>query len=568
MIGVSTALAENPQIAVLTMQEAWRRLRRRLRTGPLHSLRFVGSAPERLAVIPPTLHQGDPFVAEAIYAGSFHLAGRLVEAGRGSIFQAPSPSDEFSAELHSFFWLRHHAAAGDALAIRNARALVSDWLRHCSGRLGGPAFEPEVAARRLIAWLNHGDLLLGTADYEFYRRFLRSLSAQTRYLRSIAQEAPAGMPRLMVRMAIALAGVCLPMPSGRAKASVQHLADELDRQILPDGGHASRNPAALAAILAELLPIRETLVNQGQPVPKGIYSAIDRMLPALRFFRHADGTLALFNGTGACEMQLLAALMRFDETLGEPLSNARHSGYHRLAADGTVVIADTGCPPQVALSRSAHAGTLAFELSSQAARIVVNCGSPQPGQPELRRLSRSTAAHSTVTVEDRSSSRFAGQPQLDRFLGSPLVPGPTEVRVEEIAAEGSERTIGFDAAHDGYEREFGFLHQRRLQLSTDGAMLSGRDHLLATRKPRGREDTKRAAIRFHLHPQVSVETIGDTARLSLRGQLWRFSADRPFTVEDSIFFADNSGSRRTLQLVVEVDPGLTPEVAWAFERMS
>ena len=213
MIGVSTALAENPQIAVLTMQEAWRRLRRRLRTGPLHSLRFVGSAPERLAVIPPTLHQGDPFVAEAIYAGRFHLAGRLVEAGRGSIFQAPSPSDEFSAELHSFFWLRHHAAAGDALAIKNARALVSDWLRHCSGRLGGPAFEPEVAARRLIAWLNHGDLLLGTADYEFYRRFLRSLSAQTRYLRSIAQEAPAGMPRLMVRMAIALAGVSSGMPS-------------------------------------------------------------------------------------------------------------------------------------------------------------------------------------------------------------------------------------------------------------------------------------------------------------------------------------------------------------------
>ena len=187
--------------------------------------------------------------------------------------------------------------------MKNARALVADWLRLSSGRMGGPAFEPEVAARRLIAWLNHADLLLASADYEFYRRFLRSLTAQTRFLRSVAQEAPAGMPRLMVRMALALAAICLPLPAGRARAVLQQLSDELDRQILPDGGHASRNPAALAAILAELLPIRETLVTQGQPVPKGLYSAIDRMLPALRFFRHADGTLALFNGTGPTDMR-------------------------------------------------------------------------------------------------------------------------------------------------------------------------------------------------------------------------------------------------------------------------
>lgn len=561
-------MAENPQIAVMTVQEAWRRLRRRLRVGPLHRLRFVGVAPDRLAVIPPTLQHGDPFIAEAIYAGRFHLAGRLVEAVRGSIFQAEPPSEEFAAELHGFAWLRHHAAAGDALAGKNARALVSDWLRLSSGRVSGPAFEPEVAACRLISWLKHADLLLGSADYEFYRRCLKSLTSQSRYLRSVAQEAPAGMPRLMVRMAIALASLCLPMPAGRTRAAVQALADELDRQILADGGHASRNPAALAAILAELLPIRETLIGQGQPVPKGIYSAIDRMLPALRFFRHADGTLAQFNGTGPSDMQLMAALMRFDETLGEPLSHARHSGYHRLTAGGSVVIADTGCPPPVALSREAHAGTLAFEFSSGMARIVVNCGAPPPGQPALRRLSRSTAAHSTVTLADRSSSRFAGQPHLDRFLGSPLVPGPSEVRVDGIATDSPGRPIGFQATHDGYEREFGIRHSRRLELSTDGERLFGEDRLDVTRRPRGRNEPETAALRFHLHPQVSVETLGETVRLSLRGQVWRFAADQAVSVEDSILFADHSGSRRTLQLVVTVDPLLTPHVTWVFERLS
>ena len=304
------SLADKPQIAVLTIQEAWRRLRRRLRNGPIHRLRFAGAAPDRLAVVPPTLFQGDSFVAEAIYGGRFLLAGRLVEVGRGSIFQVLPPSLEFAAELHGFSWLSHHAAAADALAAQNARALVSDWLRFSAHRLGGAAFEPEVAARRLISWLSHADLLLGSADYDFYRRFLKSLTIQTRYLRSIAQEAPVGMPRLTVRMALALVALCLPAPTNRIRVAAQQLADELDRQILPDGGHVSRNPAALATILGDLLPIRETLLGQGQPMPKGIYSAIDRMLPALRFFRHADGTLALFNGTGCSDMQLMAALMR------------------------------------------------------------------------------------------------------------------------------------------------------------------------------------------------------------------------------------------------------------------
>ncbi|WP_245396656.1 heparinase II/III family protein [Jiella sonneratiae] len=563
------SLADKPQIAVLTMQEAWRRLRRRLRNGPIHRLRFAGTAPERLAVVPPTLLQGDPFTAEAIYGGRFLLAGRLVEAGRASIFQVPPPTPEFSAELHGFSWLCHHAAVGDALAARNARALVADWLRFASGRLGGPAFEPEVAARRLISWLCHAELLLGSAEYDFYRRILKSLTSQTRYLRSIAQEAPAGLPRLTVRVALALASLSLPGPASRARAAAQHLADELDRQILPDGGHVSRNPAALAAILADLLPVRETLLAQGQPVPKGIYSAIDRMLPALRFFRHADGTLALFNGTGASDMALTAALMRFDETLGEPLANARHSGYHRLAAGGAVVIADTGCPPAVALSRNAHAGTLAFELSCEATRIVVNCGAPQPGRIELRRLSRSTAAHSTVTVADRSSSRFAGQPHLDRFLGSPLVPGPTEVLTEDVEAdEAGGRILGFEATHNGYERDFGLLHTRRLELRDGGRQLAGTDRLVSTRRSRGQEDAGAATIRFHLHPQVSVETLGGFARLTMRGQTWRFSADRPFVVEDSILFADSAGPRRTLQIVVAVDPGLTPEVSWSFERLA
>ena len=39
---------------------------------------------------------------------------------------------------------------------------------------------------------------------------------------------------------------------------------ELDRQILPDGSHLSRNPQASVELLFDLLPLRQTYANQGE----------------------------------------------------------------------------------------------------------------------------------------------------------------------------------------------------------------------------------------------------------------------------------------------------------------
>nr|WP_246368406.1 heparinase II/III family protein [Aurantimonas endophytica] len=242
--------------------------------------------------------------------------------------------------------------------------------------------------------------------------------------------------------------------------------------------------------------------------------------------------------------------------------HARQSGYHRLAADQTVVIADTGCPPQPAFSGGAHAGTLSFELSSEASRIVVNCGRPVGEDGDWRRLSRSTAAHSTVTIADQSSSRFARSESLDRFLGTPLVPGPTHVDCAETGDSG----LGFEATHDGYDRGFGLLHSRRIEVSRDGRSVFGADRFLRGSGHRPQMIARDATARFHLHPSVVVETAGAAIRLSVRDQTWLFRCDSHCEIEDSIFFADAAGARRTLQIVVPFD-ALSPEgVAWRFDR--
>ena len=275
--------------------------------------------------------------------------------------------------------------------------------------------------------------MLQGAEFPFYRAFLRSLAVQIRFLRSMAPEMPDGKEKLRARIALAFAALSLPVPPSALRNATRNLASEIERQILPDGGHISRNPMAVLELLADLLPLRQTYANQAEEPPAALIGAVERMLPALRFFRHQDGSLARFNGMGATIHDRIAAILRHDDTAGAPLLHAPHSGYERLSMGGTTVIADTGLPPPTDVSGRAHAGCLSFEMSSGRHNFIVNSGVDTFGAPDFRPLARATAAHSTATLNDTSSARFNISTGVNALLGAPLVGGPKQCAAASAA---------------------------------------------------------------------------------------------------------------------------------------
>jgi len=76
-------------------------------------------------------------------------------------------------------------------------------------------------------------------------------------------------------------------PGAHIRTATRKLSDELQRQILPDGGHISRNPGALIELLIDLLPLRQTFAARNIAPPPALLNAIDRMMPMLRFFAMA-----------------------------------------------------------------------------------------------------------------------------------------------------------------------------------------------------------------------------------------------------------------------------------------
>ena len=170
------------------------------------------------------------------------------------------------------------------------------------------------------------------------------------------------------------AAVALPEQAAFLTRALRFLPQEIARQVLADGCHAERSPAAQLAALQDLVEIRALLqAAQAQP-PASLASAIERMAPALRSMRHGDGGLALFNGSREDHSALIELVLAQAGRSGRSPSSLTEGGFQRLQAGRSVLIVDCGRPPPPGVDRMAHAGTLSMELSIGRERLIVNCG--------------------------------------------------------------------------------------------------------------------------------------------------------------------------------------------------
>ena len=302
---------------------------------------------------------------------------------------------------HGFTWLRDLRALGTDAARGRARALIADWIAQPASPL---MRRPDVAGARLAAWLGHWDFFAASADDVFRTRMMTRLVADAR---ALAADLPA--EQLDARALTALKGliaaaVALPDQASFLTRALRFLPQEITRQVLPDGCHAERSPAAQLAALQDLVEIRALLqAAQAQP-PAALGTAIERMGPALRAMRHGDGGLALFNGSKEDQAALIEAVLTQAGRSGRSPVSLTEGGFQRMQAGRTVMLIDCGRPPPPGVDRLSHAGTLSLELSVGRERVIVNCGAAPAAGPQWRDATRATAAHSTLTIADTNSS--------------------------------------------------------------------------------------------------------------------------------------------------------------------
>lgn len=475
-----------------------------------------------------------------LMAGNFLFAGHLVEAPGVAIWDVTPPDAAFAAEVHGFAWLDDLAAVNDAATRARAQAWLQDWIGRY-GRGTGPGWTPDLSGRRVLRWISHALMLLRGQDKAMADAFYNALSRQARYLARRWPSASPGLPRFEALTGLIYAGLSLQGMEALAVPATQALARECSAQVSLQGGIPTRNPEELLEVFTLLTWAAAILRETGRTPPDSLLAAIDRIAPTLRTLRHADGGLARFHGGGrGLEGRLDTALAASGTRLRNP--DGLSMGYARLSAGRTSVIVDAAPPPTGRASRSAHAATLAFELTSGRRPMIVNCGSGIAFGAEWAQAGRATPSHSALCLAGVSSARLGSGTRADW-----LIDAPKNVPIQIAQASDGVR---FEGGHDGWRGLFGLTHARLLDLTFDGRGLAGEDMLLALDPDdKHRFDAAMTGsqlqgvaykIRFHLHPEVdaTLDMGGTAVGLALKsGELWVFRHDgkTALTLEPSVY---------------------------------
>ncbi|GAA0757827.1 putative heparinase superfamily protein [Erythromicrobium ramosum] len=557
----SRALALSDVIAVKAGPgEALMRLAYRLGV-PGHALAAPFRRPQPLRVLATveSPNRGDRAAGTALRAGHFLIHGARLPIASFDFSAAARHAPGVERVLHSFSWLADLAASApraDGAAV--AERIATQWL-HAHRELGkGPAWEPEHAGLRLMAWLVHAPLVLGGQDKQLKSRLLAAIAETAGWLDKHAPREAAGFGQVTAWAGVVAAGLLLPHGKPRRLFGEAGLVKALGDMVGEDGGLLSRCPAAQLDAIRLLTDLIACYEAAEVTPPAALEVMRELLVPPLLALRHGDGMLGSWQGQGAISADRINAVIEASGVRTRPLSVVQGWGYQRAKAGETLLQFDTAPPPRAKHARTGCASTLAFELSDGPQRVIVNCGGAAlaGGQVPARigQGLRATAAFSTLVLDNANSTAV--------LLNGQLGKGVETVNFDRrtVPSRGREATR-IDAAHDGYASRFGLTHQRILTLSGDGTELAGEDLLIPTAK-NGKRGKIAFALRFHLGRGVEVQLSGDKRGASLLlpdGRLWQFrlGGDRAgadaitLTAEDSLWVDGDGRPHATEQLVIE-----------------
>jgi len=528
---------------------------------PMHRLRLRGRMPLKLIAVPKDPIAGDKEAGEALLAGHFSHNGTEVPIDAMDSLGLP---EDFTFYLHSFAWLRDlSAAATRERGAKRAEGIARAWLAAHGERISEPAWRADLWGRRILFWTAYAPYILSSHDPVYRSSLLYALARGARHLERTADKAPAGLPRMTAWSGVIAAALVVQGGPARLKSGEAGLSRAFAASLHDDGGLVSRAPAEQLAMVELLGQLRAVYTAARREAPEWLIEALTAGVGALLSVTMGDEALSSWQGGNKASRRRVTAAAEGAGLDAAPLRQARGWGYQRVQARNSVLVFDAAPPPPPRALKGACASTLAFEFSDGPSRLIVNCGGAGEARGALPaalvHALRTTAAHSTLALGDKNSTAI----HEDGALGK----GVSEVELVRDDTAGSR----IEASHDGYVKRYGLLHERRLNLTSDGRQLTGEDRLIAAGRRRRAEPIP-FAIRFHLAPGIEATPTADGqgALLRLKGAVWQFRCrGGRLAAEDSLWIDGEARPHATLQLVVTGEsPGEGMTISWELKRAS
>lgn len=450
--------------------------------------------------------------------------------------------------LNSFMWLPDIRAVGTNQARIFLRRKISDWIDH-SDYSNQSIWNQDVLAKRIFYLLTNLSFFFETANETFQKNFARSINKQCNIL---LKQTKNKEKNIFVIKSLLLATLCFENLKSNYSSIISQLNEIIKKNVLKDGMHYLRSPSEHFFFLCSLLDIKNFLGNLKKEIPVEINQKINEMSTILKFFKIGDGHLSIFNKFDFIVIKKIENVLKKSNNKIKLPKVSEYSGFLRISNNKLVFIMDCGKPTQ----EKTHAGSLSFELSYLSGKIVVNCGSPFINNKDWNDAMRSTAAHSTLNINEINSS--------DIFFNK-----DTTTRIANVEYKRFEDNdnIWIDSSHSGYEDIFGLVHQRSVHIDLNNFIIRGEDSFIYKRKIIQTKNIN-YFLRFHIHPSIELNATTSKKKVVLRLKNnigWEFICSEPkIEIEDGIYLGENKIVQPNQHILIKDKVCAEKKVKWLF----
>ncbi len=460
-----------------------------------------------------------------------------------NVWKITNLDEDKTKKLHNFCWL-------PALNIKTEKELgcliIDQWINNFSN-YNEKYWALDVVTMRLIYWISSYEIIFKNSDLIFRSKVINNIVKQTKHLFKNISLVSSGVDKIRSLAALILVGNSFEQYEEYTQYGLKNLEDELGNFINKDGFVKSKNPEDLFWTLYFLVLIKEWLILSRKQTPAFINIYINSLGICFKFLRFSNGDLPLFNGANHINTE---KFYEFLESRGYEFEGMENifCGYAKIKSKKIELFMDANNPSSMLHSRNYQAGPLSFELASSGIKFICNSGSGKNLGEELSYLSSSTAAHSTVTINDTSSCIFQKNALIRKYFGNSLIEKHNIVKKE---FKNDKEFIQCIVAHDGYEKRFKILHERQITLFKLKNHIEGIDSL----KCKDLENKNLTfSVRFHIHPDIRItKTMGNDILLSSNeGEGWIFRSPQiPTKIEKNLYFGNSDNIKESSFILLE-----------------
>ena len=453
--------------------------------------------------------------------------------------------------LHSFFWLF-------SLDLKSSKkitqSVILNWIEE-NNNYNKKNWEVDILSRRIIAWISNSKLTYENSEDKYKNKFNTIIQKQINHLINEIEKSKLFDDKMIGCAAIILTGLSFKEDKylNFGLTLLKKIINfSFDNQSFPK----SRSIRQLNFYLKYFVLIREWLKESQNEIPEYIDEIIFYLGKSYSILCQGIKKNILFNGNHEGENN------DFDQYLnnhGYKFKNnsLEAGGYAILKNKKISLVMDIGPTPEKKFSKNYQCGALSFEIISNNKKLICNSGYFQKTKHKLNDISRSSANHSTLIIDNHSSCK----------INSSKLEIENNLKILKKTTVMEKNYWNICASHDGYNKRYGVIHEREIEFFPENYKFIGQDKLLKKKNFKSSD----FEIRFHLEPNVKIMKTqdGKSILIDIENEGWKFTAQGyTIDIETGLYFGKKNSFTENQNLFIS---GITQSedqiIKWEFEKI-